>query len=687
MAAAALLVRAGYIVTVIRDPFFNYFRHIPDAYYYNNWALDMVANKWWLGGPEVFYIGPFFAYFLAAIYGTIGPHLVLVRVLFVVLDVGTVLFLYGFGRRMWDETTARVGAIIWICYLPAIFFTSLLLPVTVDLFLLAAAWYFVARGVDGNKWFFVPAGAAVGLVTLDRPNLLFFIAAVVVVFFFYRKKLGWLRPILFIAPVALLVFAVTLRNYVVTGDWVVVSSQGGVNFFLGNSEQANGFYWNLGEMSTGRPEQLNRELSFRVAEQAEKRPMKPTEVSRWWTRRALSWVRENPADAAKLYLRKFWIVTNDFEVSLNVDFYYMTFVSAFHKVPLPWFGFVLPFGLIGLALYVRRPKFLWAFGAAFILSYGASVIAFFITSRYRIPLALALTPFAGAGFVGVIRAWRAWQWRRGALLTAAAVVLGAASTYPCSGIERESSFGQSYYRYGKYYTDEGQYEKAIPYLRKATRLAPEVAAAFYTLAYSYEQAGQRDTALQTYYEGTVVHPEASFMHYGYGDALRRAGMIRQAIPPLNRAVTLDPSYVEGWFSLAEAYAATGDWARAAGSYERLAQLTPGDAQAQLRCAEVMGQIGEFGRAEKYARAAARIDPSLPRANYIIGKTLFDRGEYKAAVPYLLLETERSPGDPVAYAMLAVIADKQGDLTGAAAYYRAYVDRGGAPDPVFENRLP
>lgn len=686
LAFAALAVRFGYFFTVFRDPFYNYFRHIPDAYFYNNWALDMVANRWWFGGPEVFIIGPFFGFLLAAIYGTIGPHLVLVRILFILLDVGTVLFIYGFGRRIWDETVGRVAALIWICYLPAIFFTSQLLPVTVDLFLLAAALYFAARGAEGNKWLFVPAGVAVGLFTLDRPNALLFVAAAAIAFMLYRKKLGWLRPLLFVAPIAVLVFAFTLRNYLVTGDWVVISSQGGVNFFIGNSERANGFYWNLGDIGSGRPEELNKGLAARIAENAERRLLKPTEVSRWWTREALKWIRENPADAARLYVRKLWIITNDFEVSLNVDFYYLRFVSFFHWLPLPWFGFVLPFGILGLVFRMRRLSFPAAMAAVFILSYGASVMAFFIASRYRIPLALGLTPFAGAGFMEIVRAWRAWRWRRGTILTAVVIVLGFASIYPCIDIKRDQSFGQTDYRYGKYYTDEGQYERAIPLLRRATRRAPEVGAAFYELGFCYEKAGQTDTALQTYYEGTVIHPEAAYLHYGYGDALRRVGMVSQSIGPLMRAVTLDPSLEEAWYSLGEAFVAVRDYNRAAGCFVRVAELLPEDADMQLRCAELMGSIGDANKAELYARRALKISPRMPRANFIIGRALFDRGAYAEAIPFLKAEAEISPQDPASIAFLVLTADKLGDSSGAAAYYEAYLESGGAPDPEFERKL-
>ena len=47
-----------------------------------------------------------------------------------------------------------------------------------------------------------------------------------------------LFAIAFAAPPA----AVTIRNRVVGGDWVVVASQGGVNFYIGNNPAAIGTF-------------------------------------------------------------------------------------------------------------------------------------------------------------------------------------------------------------------------------------------------------------------------------------------------------------------------------------------------------------------------------------------------------------------------------------------------------------
>jgi 4-amino-4-deoxy-L-arabinose transferase-like glycosyltransferase len=140
LAAATLATRAVYLATVAHDPFFTYLRHIPDAFFFNNWAQEIASGDW-RGGDTVFFIGPLYAYFLAAVYRLIGgPHLVVVRYLHIALEVGSALFIYGFARRTFGPRPAKVAGVIWALYLPAIFLSSFILPVSLDIFLLTGSF-------------------------------------------------------------------------------------------------------------------------------------------------------------------------------------------------------------------------------------------------------------------------------------------------------------------------------------------------------------------------------------------------------------------------------------------------------------------------------------------------------------------------------------------------------------------
>lgn len=682
LAALTAATRAAYFATVAGDPFFGYLRHIPDAFFFNNWA-QVIASGDWLGGDEVFFIGPLYAYFLALVYKLIGPHLTVVRFLHLGMEVGTTLFLFGFARRALSEQAAKITGVLWALYLPAIFFSSFVLPVALDIFLIAGSFYFLARGAEGRTRNVVAAGVLLGLVTLDRGNLLIFVAAAGVLFLCYIKRLGWRRLVAYFVPIFVLVGLATVRNAVVANDFVLISSQGGLNFYIGNSARSRGVYYNLGEVFQGRPEDLNRDLATSLAEEQEGRELKPSEVQRVWFKSALTWARDNPGDLARLYWRKLRFLLSDYEVSLNVDFYFMKFISPFHKLPLPWFGFVMPFGVVGMVLTARRSTFVQKAAIVFVGLYAVSVLLFFISARYRLPMVPILMAFAGAALARWYEAWRRWRWRTAAALTAAAVALGAFAMWPMAHVTRDIAFGQSYYRYGKFYFDEGDYERAISYFHRSTRLSPEMYQAFLMLGIAYEEMGQPDTALTTFYHGTLAAPHNPTMHFNYAVALTRRRMLRESVPPLLRAVELEPRYADAWTQLAEVYIGLRDYRRAEEAYRQALACSKPSPQLYFRFAELQYEMGNAAEATRWAKAAAELDPNFPGPGLLLGRILFDRADLAGALPYFQREAGLQPNNPQVFAFLSALYLEAGDAGRAVQAYNNYVAAGGERDEAFE----
>ncbi|UCH79476.1 MAG: tetratricopeptide repeat protein [Candidatus Coatesbacteria bacterium] len=685
LAATVVVVRVAYFITVADDPFFTHVRNVPDAAFFNNWAQEISSGEW-AGGEDVFFIGPLYAYFLGIIYRAIGPHVTAVRFVHIALDAAAALFLFGFARRAFGEGAAKVAGVIWALYLPAIFFTSFLLPVSLDVFLITGSFYLLARGVAGRWGNFAGAGALLGLAVLDRTNLLIFVLAAVLLFLAHVKRLKWGRLAAYFAPIAVIVLAASARNALVGGDVVVVSSQGGLNFYLGNSANAAGVYWNLGDVYAGDPGTLNRDAATGLAERALGRRLKPSEVQRWFYARGFAWLRDNPGDAVRLYWRKLRLLTNDYEVSLNADFYFRRFVSLFHRAPFPWFAFVLAFGAIGMARGWRGSPFARTAGVLFVATYAVSVLAFFVSARYRLPAVPLLIAFASAGLVRWYDLWRRWRWRSAAALTAAVFALGAFSVWPVKGIRYDVPFGQAYYQLGKFYFEEGDYGEAIHYLNKATAAAPAFYQSFIMLGVAYETLGRTETALDAFRCGTLAAPDAAETHYNYGVALGRAGRFGEALPPLYRAVELDPGYEAAWVQLGEVSIALGDYRRAEAAYRRAVGIPPREPRTMSRYAEILVHIGDNARALPWAEAAAEADPNLPGTHFTAGRICFERGDYAAAVAYLEREAELQPHKPEVFGLLAVSYAELMDGEAAARAYEKYEALGGSADPDFEREV-
>jgi hypothetical protein len=148
-------------------------------------------------------------------------------------------------------------------------------------------------------WMLALAGVCFGIGALIRPQVLL-VAAVAAAHLLYVSRRRWLRAL----PAAAVLGAATLatvapwtiRNYHVTGGFILISSNGGGNLYSANNPEAKGKY----------TESAWVYLFVRLETYLE--------LQRIGTRCALAWIRANPGAFAKLSLRKlliFWCSDGD----------------------------------------------------------------------------------------------------------------------------------------------------------------------------------------------------------------------------------------------------------------------------------------------------------------------------------------------------------------------------------------
>ena len=128
-------------------------------------------------------------------------------------------------------------------------------------------------------------GAVLGLASLNRPNMLVAGAAIAGALLLARR----VRPAVLVAAGILAGLSpVVVRNVVVSGQWSLVSSHGGLNLYIGNSAEATGFYHAVPGITPDIAGQ-SRDAK-RVAEQALGRPLSDSETSDYFLGLATAWL-------------------------------------------------------------------------------------------------------------------------------------------------------------------------------------------------------------------------------------------------------------------------------------------------------------------------------------------------------------------------------------------------------------
>lgn len=195
------------------------------------------------------------------------------------------------------------------------------------------------------------------------------------------------------------IMPVTLINYVAGDDLILISSQGGVNFYIGNNEKSDGVSAVVpGTRSTW---QGGYNDTINIAENEAGRKLKPSEVSRFWFKKGLAFILNQPKAALALYFKKLLFFLNYYEVSNNQDIYFFINFYGFLNLPVfISFWMVAPFAYVGI-LVNRKEPYWWLF-TGFLIAQLFSFLLFFVCARFRVSFIPFLILFASAFIINKI---------------------------------------------------------------------------------------------------------------------------------------------------------------------------------------------------------------------------------------------------------------------------------------------
>jgi hypothetical protein len=393
-----------------------------DMHFYNDWARQVLHGQF--TQPLAFYGLPGYAWLLAFLYKLFGENPFIPGLLQAGVDAATAVLVYQIsisifaGPGSTASSLARVTGIIaalgWAFFIPAQAYSVVLMPTA---WFVLVFWFVVWRivrkeGVLGAAESFALA-LLIGLTATAVATILavvpLVLAALILKYRTVARQL-FLRLGFVALGIALGTSPCWIHNYFIAKDPVALSAHSGINFWIGNNPNANGYPRFPPGLRAGQAAML--EDSITQAEAAANRPLKHAEVSVYWSDKAKAFIADHPGDWSKLLARKlrnFWSAFqyDDLSIITSLREERVIFAGIY-------FGIVAALAIPGLIFaWSLAPKSRWVLAAVFLSM--VAILAVFVTERYRLVAVPGLLILAAAGLSILWEKIVVGDWRTAAL--------------------------------------------------------------------------------------------------------------------------------------------------------------------------------------------------------------------------------------------------------------------------------
>jgi hypothetical protein len=502
------------------------------------------------------------------------------------LGLVNALLAFLLARRFFGDLVGLVLAGLMVTFWPFIYTEGDFEEPVVSIFLMLVLVSTLARWAGRRRVALaLAAGALIGALGLMRPNALLIVVPVALWAWWIHAKRGERGRVAgTLAALAvgavLLVSPATIRNYVVARDFVPISSNGGINLSIANRDGADGLvratFPGIGTLDTC----FDHLQIVSHVERIVGRPMKHSEVSNYFTKMAVEWIRKNPGRFVKLVWHKTLLFWGPVEVGGNK----LAEPERARSTVLSMdpIGAGIPFGLAlpGIAFFwwaERRKRQaatresapdrarleLGVLALGIIIAWYASFMPFAILSRYRMPILPLVFLFAAFFVDRMVALARARDTR----------------TLLPWGVALAGALVVSHANFARYRPDMAQwhYQNGIVAYRIALR----------------DQTGgpgKLDAAIAEYRKALELRPDYLAVMNDLGAALGTQGKIREALPSFIRGAQARPDDFMAQRNAALALELVGRPAEARTFYEAALRVEPGDADARAGLERVQAAL-------------------------------------------------------------------------------------------------
>lgn len=679
--ALGLIWRLIYFYEILQSPYGN--NLTLDSLIHHDWAVKLSSGQWL--HDEVFFRAPLYPYFLGLIYSVFNNSQTAAKLIQMLLGCLSCLLIYHIAKKVFNPKTALIALVLSSFYGMFMYFENELLIVSLIIFLGLLAFLCLIKAGESSKlshWFL--AGLFLGLSAIARPNILLFVVCLPPwIYFILRQKTTLQRIRQFTKFTVMLamgciipILPVTLHNYFVGKDSVLIASQGGLNFYIGNNPESDGrtavapgtrdTWWG------GYEDQISKAKKGLGNPNA-----KPSEISRFWYTQGLTFILNEPLTFFKLMLKKLYFFWNAHEIGNNRGIHFVTRYSSIFIYFTFKFWLVCPLAIAGIFLSLRR-KLNVSLLLIFVISYMVSIVIFFVCARYRMPVIPFLIVFAS---------YAVYEWlqsilsnghfrelvRQPTLRTSVATfVVVALVIQPITVSKGDTAAG--YFNEGEAYRMKNDFYNAIKCYEKAKSINPGYLKAHINMGNVYmDSLNNYGAAEKIFLEAAQISPTSHRLFYNMGILYLKMQDREKARQYFLRSLELNSSFAKAHAKLGQLYEIEGDLEKALSKYVEAAACDPKSDVFYVQIGNVYTKLNKLPEARDAFGRALQINPNFAGAHINLGETYLREGALHKAISHYRRAVQINPNEVMGYNNMGVALREMGRWEEALSCFDKAID--------------
>jgi len=682
----AFLFRVAHLLFWSKTVFFTH--PFLDELYHHRWAQWIASGN--LIFPTAFFRAPLYPYLLGLIYSGFGSSPLPARIVQILIGTLGCAIIAIFARKAFRDW--RIGFLAGLLAatspIPILFESRLLLdwlliPLTGLIFL------FAIKIRENEKWIYILLfGFFGGLFAITRPNILI-VFPVILLWLILQKKKSWFKILLvgllgFIIPI----LPVTVHN-LSHGDCSLISTQGGLNLYLGNNSETDG----ITPILPGYNADWTIIDAWQLAKDEAGEELSPSDMDKFYLKKAFNYISNNFKQELVLIGRKISYLLSPVEHGNNGSPEFFKRFSPVLKWPVKW-GLLLIITLLAIPITYKhnsaRMLFLW------LIAYSATIVLFFVNSRFRLPLLPAMYVLGAAGVIGFCDLIREHRYKKLILPILCAIIALLIMFTGDSGKLSEHGKAESWFNMGNLYLRDGQLEKADSAFAKAQEIMPGIRKANLNRGVIAYRNHKTMLATDYFSREIAVNGDKVAAWTNIGVMERLKGNLDLALKAGEKSVLDESGDVSAFYNYAQTLIRTAEYDSAYLIAEKGLSIDSLDLRLLLVAGAALIKNGDTTRAKTYfERATISSTPEIIRlyslrgeysvecgqaasdnvlrgyAEYNLGLIYTNRGQISKAIIRLKKAVELAPNLAEAWAGLGTALESRGDLENALdAFKRA-----------------